>query len=182
VKTLLKIIGIGLAAFIAVAMVEEWEFFASSWFAADVETAQPVSEEDRLAATEAVYLTLTLMRHFYVSDGDTRFAERMPASDGILDEMRTDIEYLARNHRRQDPELKNLEVTDVGPLDPGRVEVRTRELWHTSFPWIGAEGFYDEPRIEVAYWRYLVVRGASGWRVEGWSRTEPESIAEGGTP
>jgi hypothetical protein len=177
VKQLLKIVGIGLAVFILMAIAEEWDFFYGAWFGPDDE-ALVLADEDREAAGEAVYLMLTIMRHLYSSGGDTRFAERMPASDGIIEEIMSDIEYLSRNHRRQDPELKRMEIESVEPLAPDRVEVRTRELWSFRFSWIGRGGDSDPPRIEVIHSLYLVVRTQSGWRVEGWRFVDPPEVEE----
>jgi hypothetical protein len=177
VKQLLKIVGIGLAVFILMAIAEEWDFFYGAWFGPDDE-ALVLADEDREAAGEAVYLMLTIMRHLYSSGGDTRFAERMPASDGIIEEMISDIEYLSRNHRRQDPELKRMEIESVEPLAPDRVEVRTRELWSFRFSWLGRGGDSDPPRIEVIHSLYLVVRTQSGWRVEGWRFVDPPEVEE----
>ncbi|KKK98648.1 hypothetical protein LCGC14_2640660, partial [marine sediment metagenome] len=44
-------------------------------------------ETERKAAADTVYEMLTLMEHFYGSGGDRRFAERMPASATVVDEM-----------------------------------------------------------------------------------------------
>jgi hypothetical protein len=177
VKTLLKILGVGLLVFLTLAISQEWRFFATSWFGS-VEAPPELAEEDRQAAGDAVYMMLNLMRHLYTSGGDPRFAERMPASDGIIEEMQADITYLSRNHRRQDPEIKRLEVLSVEPLDEDRVEVSTRELWNFRFLWTTGAGESDSPRIQVLYSRYLVVRRQDGWRVEAWAFAEPEAEPE----
>lgn len=176
-KQLLKIVGVGFAVFMILAVTQEWAFFYDSWFGRD-EAPLELAEEDRKASGDAVYLMLSIMRHLYSSGGDTRFAERMPASDGIIEEMMSDIDYLSANHRRQDPELKRFEIKAVQPLAPDRVEVRTRELWNFRFLWIGRPGESDPPRIEVIYSRYLVVRTQSGWRVEGWRFAEADEVEE----
>jgi hypothetical protein len=177
VKTLLKILAVALPVFLALAIIQEFEFFASSWFGS-TEPPPELSEEQREAAGDAVYMMLSLMRHLYTSGGDSRFAERMPASDGIIDEMIADIEYLSRNHRRQDPELKRLQVTAVEPLAEDRVAVRPRELWSFRFLWTIRTGESDPPRIQVLHSRYLVVRDQGGWRVEAWGFDEPEEEPE----
>jgi len=177
---LLKILGVALAVFIVVAIVQEREFFYESWFGGTEVPLEP-SEQDRADAGRAVYLMLTIMGHLYSSGGDARFAERMPASDAVIEEMLEDIEYLSANHRRQDPELKQLEIRSVEALTPDRLELRTRELWSFRFLWLDGGRASDPPRIEVLHSRYLVVRTQSGWRVEGWRFDDPpEDDAEAG--
>lgn len=180
-KTLLRILGVGLLVFLTLAIGQEWRFFATSWFGS-VEATPELAEEDREAAGDAVYMMLNVMRHLYTSSGDPRFAERMPASDGIIEEIQADIAYLSRNHRRQDPEIKRLEVLSVEPLDEDRVEVNTRELWNFRFLWTTGAGESDSPRIQVLYSRYLVVRRQDGWRVEAWAFAEPEAEPEAPGP
>ena len=94
VKALLKILLGGFVVFMLLAIGQEWEFFSEAWFGAGEEKTT-ASDSDQQEASQAVSLMLNLMRHFYASGGDPRFADRMPASDGILQEMRSDIDYLA---------------------------------------------------------------------------------------
>ena len=41
------------------------------------------------------------------------------------EEMMTDISYLRRNHRRQEPQLIKLDVDGVEPISGSQLEVRT---------------------------------------------------------
>ena len=127
-KRLLQILGGGFVAFMVLAIGQEWEFFASAWFGRSAPEVV-LAEEDRQAAVAAVRMTLELSRHLYASGGDPRFAERMPASERMVEALMKDIDYLANNHRRQDNQLRRLEVVAVRALGPGWVEVRTREEW-----------------------------------------------------
>jgi hypothetical protein len=130
VKTLLKILGAGLLAFMLLAIADEWALFSSAWFSADSGDAAPaVDESGQKAAADAVHRTLTLMRHLYLSGGDSRFADRMPAADGVKEEMLADIVYLGHRHLLQDPDLKRLDVMSIETLAEGRLELRTRERW-----------------------------------------------------
>jgi len=179
VKGLLAILAAGLVAFMAIAMAQEWETFASAWFG-DGAAASRLDEPERKAAADAVHLVLNLLGHLYASDGDPRFADRIPAAQGIVDEALADIDYLKRNHRRQEPELLRMEVTGVEELGPERVEISTVEYWVVRTVWITGEGPSDPPRAQVVRARYLVVRGGQGWRVEGWEiDTRPPTDAEG---
>lgn len=183
-KNLLKILAGGFVLFQVLAIAQEWDYFATAWFGL-VEEPEALSEEERQEAAGAVYLTLSLMRHLYASGGDPRFADRMPASQAVLAEMLSDVEYLERNRRRQDPVLEHLEVLAVDELAPGRVEVRTRERWAVRVLW--AEGGTDAepPRSQLVHGKYLVARRGEEWQVEGWDLTgapEPEPAAGGGEP
>jgi hypothetical protein len=179
VKGLLKIVLGGFLAFMALAITQEWEFFSSAWFGQG-ESAPEASPEDREAAEATLRQMLTLMRHLYSSGGDPRFAERLPASDGLREEMLADIEYVARNHRRQDPALMRLEVVEVDPLGPQRLELRTREFWQVRFLSLVDGEPTDDPRWQIVAGRYLIVRTGRGWQVESWELdldAEPEREA-----
>ena len=102
-KGLLKILLGGFVVFMGLSISQEWEFFSSAWFG-EPEPRAPLTDDERNAAAEAVHMTLSLMRHVYLSSGDPRFGERMPAAEGIVEEILADVRYLARNQRVQDPE------------------------------------------------------------------------------
>lgn len=174
-KGLLKILVFGFAAFMLIAVAQEWDFFSSAWFGGSERVESPVySESDQKDAADTVYLVLSLMRHLYSSGGDPRFAERMPVSDGIVEEMMADIAYLRRNHRRQDPELVSMDVTSVETAGNDRLEIRTRELWQVRFYWAGGDEESQEPHVQAIHGRYLLLRGPRGWLVEGWGFVEPD--------
>ena len=180
-KTLLKILLGGFVVFMVLAISQEWSFFSQAWFAAE-EPAPELTPEDREGAVQAVALALDLMRHLYASGGDSRFADRMPTSAGVLEEMLADIDYLTRNRRRQDPKLEKLDIEAVELLATGSIEVQTRELWSIRFLWLDGTGESDPHRVEVGRSRYLVRRGSTGWVVEGWETLGPAPASgEAGT-
>ena len=166
-KNLLKIVLAGFAVFMVAAIAQEWSYFASAWFGKG-ETAAGIEPADHEAAGETVRQTLALMRHFYSSGGDSRFAERMPVSDGIREEMMADVAYLSRNHRRQDPVLMRMEVKTVEPVGRDGLEVRTREFWQIHWYSLVDGEETDEPHWQVVEGRYLTTRTGRGWRVESW--------------
>ena len=178
-KGLLQILLGGFAVFMVLAMAQEWQVFSSSWFGG-VEPTVEAPEADRKAASDTVHQVLTLMEHLYASSGDARFAERMPASESVIGEIRADIDYLVRNHRRQEMELRRLEIASIDPLSENALEIRTREYWnYRVIVFVGAE----EPgplQHQLTHGKYLVVRGSKGWRVARWELAEPPEGAEPG--
>ena len=168
-KALLKIVGGGFALFMVLAIAQEWTFFRTAWFGGDAEV-ETASDEDVREAVAAVRETLVLMRHLYTSGGDVRFAERLPASDGMVREMLDDIEYLHRTRRVQDLALRSLDVQEATPIDLDQVEVRTRELWEIRTTWLDDGSQSDPPRVAVVHGLYRVRRACAGWRVQSWDR------------
>jgi hypothetical protein len=180
VKALLQILLAGFVAFMGLAIAQEWEMFSSAWFG-EPEPRVTMTDEENKAVSDTVHLTLSLMRHLYLSGGDPRFAERIPAAQGIVEEVLADVKYLARNRRVQDTELIRLDVLAVDPLAEGRAEVRTRERWQVRVRWAHGGGEAAPPRLHELHGRYLVVLGGKGWRVEGWEIIDPDDEADAGT-
>lgn len=179
-RGLLRIVPVAFVLFMVLAVAQEWRFFSASWFGTGVEEER-LTEEDRRQAADTVVRTLSLMRHFYLSGGDPRFADRMPVSSGLLEELRTDVDYLARNHRLQDPELQRLQVLAVervASAGDDRVEVRTRERWTFRVLWASDGSSAGGPRRRTVEGRYFLVRSGTGWRVEAWQPIAEESGAE----
>jgi hypothetical protein len=167
VKGLLKIVLGAFALFMALSIAQEWQFFSSAWFGED-DSPLSATETDREEASETVRRMLTLMRHFYSSGGDPRFAERMMVSDGIREEIAKDVAYLKRNNRVQDPRMMRLEVASVESVGADLFEVRTREFWQVRF-FSAVDGEpSDEPVWQINRGRYLTRRGSFGWSVESW--------------
>lgn len=186
-KRLAQILGVAFLLFMVLAVAQEWSFFGPAWFGAGFGPAEQapstLPEADRRAAADTVANLLSLMGHFYSSGGDPRFAERMPASPGLLDELRSDVDYLARNHRIQDPELERLVVLSVEPMGPGgdgaaeRVEVKTLEHWRFHVLWAKDGTPAEADRERTVRGTYLLVHTGTGWRVEGWQPVTDEETA-----
>jgi hypothetical protein len=174
VKNLLKILGGGFVVFMVLAIADEWAFFSASWFGGDEAPAVELPEAKRKAAADTVHLTLNLMRHLYLSGGDPRFADRMPASDGLKEEMMADITYLSHRHLVQDPDLRRLEVVSIEALSENRLELSTRERWRFTVARADGSGEVEPPRTQWVEAVYLVVRGGAGWQVESWRIVQPE--------
>lgn len=173
---LLKILLGGFLGFMLLAIADEWAFFYTSWFGG-TEPAPALTEAEQKATADALHQTLTLMRHFYLSGGDSRFTERMPAGEWIVAEMEADVLYLGRNHMIQDTELQRLDVMSVDVLAEDRVELTTRELWRVRLLRATDRLPAEQPRTQQAEGRYLLVRTGRGWQVDGWEpvlTTAPE--------
>jgi hypothetical protein len=166
-KQLLKIVVAGLLVFIAVAIVQEWGYFASAWFGRGVSPDAPAQDENEARGLAVVRESLALMAHYYSSGGDQRFAERMPVSPVLLEEFRQDVEYLSRNNRYQDCSLQKLELLSAVSVGQDALELKTREFWiHRTF-WSDGQGESDPPRSDILYPRYRLVRDNAGWRIYG---------------
>jgi hypothetical protein len=178
-RDLTKILFGAFLAFMVLALVEERKIFFPGGAAAGRGADRAVlSDQDSAEAVAAVRRTLALLAHYYGSGGDERFAERMPASDVVRQEIAADIRYLRANHRRQEPTLQRLEVESVRSLGEGAVEIRTREFWIHRFFWIGGSEELETPRSQVIYGNYLVSKQAQSWRVEGFEFSEPDDSFE----
>jgi hypothetical protein len=172
-KNLAKIVLAGLVCFIVISIGQEWDYFSSRWFdsAGDPEPALDRADED--LAFAAVRQTLALMAHLYTSDGDARFAERMPVTTEIMDEIQSDITYLRKYRRVQEPRLQKLELLGSGPAGADRLELRTREFWiHRTF-WLDGIGESDPPRSVILHARYRLLRDNRRWRIVAWDLNRP---------
>lgn len=175
-RFLLIVVGAALL-FIAGAMTEEWEVFAGSWFTPPA-AASPVSDEEKGKALETLRQYVTLSAHLYGTVGDPRFADRIPASPEIIEEISSEIAYL-RNHRLvEDRVLQRATPLEVQAAGNDRLEVTTREYWIVRRYRLGS----SEPEwveSHVAVNQYRLLRDQFGrWNVVGWEPVidpEPQS-------
>jgi hypothetical protein len=165
VKGFLGIVAGSLLLFVVGAMIEEKETFTRDWFASP--TPGSGSSEERRAAADAVFLFRNLSSHLYASRGDARFAQRLPASQPIVDEMRAEIEYIRRNGRVETPRLVRIEFLTSEVTEGVRAEVTTREFWVTQHHWPGG-GESDPPRSDITHSRYRLGRDGGRWVVTSW--------------
>lgn len=171
-KRFLQLVVAAILLFIALGMVEERETFARSWFKpADGFKA---SDAERRAASEAVYAFRTLAAHWYATNGDARFGERLPASQPMIDELRGDIAYIRRNGRSETPRLMRIEFLSSELPNDSTAEVKTREYWVTEFHWLGG-GESDATRSDLLFGRYRLHREGTRWLVDSWDPVEPPS-------
>lgn len=180
-RGLLKIVAGGFVAFMLLAIAQEWESFSRAW-SSRAEAVPAMTDDERAAATRALELFVRVGSHYYASGGDPRFAERLPASEGVVAELTAEIEYLRKNRRLQDPRLARLEVVRAERVDGGRIELRTREWWYVRTISLADRRDSDRPLALRWTGRYLLAPVARGWRVEGWgpAEEEPEPPAPSG--
>lgn len=166
-KVLLKILAFAAVFFIAVAMVQQWQVFASAWFGYQPEVPA-LSSVEREETETALRHYLTLSGHLYRSDGDERFLERMPAAPRVTEALMADIVYLRHNGRYQEPTMEGLEIEETRLLSPGSVKIQTREFWVIRTRSL-ADGTETDPvRSEVTRARYLMSKENTGWIVQAW--------------
>lgn len=171
-KKFLLIVGSALIVFIVGSMLEERETFSQNWFAKP--TVDHGSREDRRDAANSVYLFRSVSAHLYASSGDARFADRLPASPQVTNEIRGDITYVRRNGRIETPKLVRIEFLASDVTDQTRAEVTTREYWVTEHHFTGG-GEAEPPRSDITYSRYRLNKDGSRWIVIAWDPVDPPS-------
>lgn len=174
-KSFLSIVLGAVLLFIAGSMLEERDTFSGSWFSKPVQDHGP--KADRRDAANAVYLFRSVSTHLYASGGDARFAERLPATQQVVEELRADIDYVRKNGRVETPKLVRIEFVTSDVTEATRAEVTTREFWVTQHHWPnGAEA--DPPRSDIAYARYRLNKDGTRWIVNAWDPVDaPEEPA-----
>ena len=85
-KALLKILLGGFVVFMSLSIAQEWEFFSSAWFGEAAPQA-PLSDDERKGAADAVHMTLSLMRHLYLSGGDVDLIQPLLSCDSTYEPM-----------------------------------------------------------------------------------------------
>lgn len=178
-KAVLQILGGAFAAFLLAAFVQEWEVFGP-WLrgARGGDPAGAAARADAVREAEAtVRAFVAIQRHLYATEGDPRFAERLPAAPGVVADALADVAFLRSRGQRQEPELLRLEVLSADAPAADRVEVRTKEYW--VFRAFGRGGEILAPRSAVVHARYLVRLDGTAWRVDGWEPEPPPAADDG---
>jgi hypothetical protein len=126
-------------------------------------------------AAAAVREFITLARHYEASGGDRRFAERLPATEAMVAEIRGGAEW--ERHLSDSTVLEPVRVDVLSAkLDrAGAATVRTREylIAHVRIR-SGPSGFEEQDRAVVGAWEYRLVRAGASWRVADWAPVVPE--------
>lgn len=168
-KALAKTLGAGLLLFLAIAMAQERSVFL---FAPGPRTGGAPADGPRepapAEALETVLGFLKLSSHFYGSGGDPRVAERLPASEAVIDELARDVEFLWRRRRLQQQELMGVEVESADRAGDAGAEVAIREYWSIRTLDARDRRPVGEPRSAEIFCRYRLVRDGAAWRVVAW--------------
>ena len=93
-KSLLKILLVGLPVFLVLAMAQEWDYFAESWFGSE-QARLELGEEQRRAAGDAVYLTET-PDGYRISPYDPEFVRQMELAEKGMKKYRNALRELAK--------------------------------------------------------------------------------------
>lgn len=171
-KAFLAIVAASALVFIALGMVEERDVFARNWFRPPAAPQTNDARKDEVV--DAVRMVRALASHLYASDGDARFAERLPASQALVDELRGDVRYVRNNGRIESPQLVRMDVRNVS-VHGDTAEVETREYWITSYAWASGGGRSDATRSDIIAARYRLAREGSKWIVTAWDPIDAEA-------
>lgn len=164
-KAFVAIVAAAVVVFMAGSMIEEREVFLQPWFARSI--APAMAETEKKAAADALYLHFRIAQHLYATSGDPRFAERVPASAPLVDEMSREISYLRSHHVVEEPILQRLEITGIVPQGAGRVELTTREFWVVRAYMTQTREILST-RSFVARNRYRMAKSENRWNVAAW--------------
>lgn len=167
VSGLVRILAVGAALFMAIAIAQEWQTFRNGLWGPPPAVAGPAPGAPG-AAEAAVRDLLSLVRHYYLTAGDPRFSDRMSAAPAVIEEVERDVRYLRRNGRAQDQTLISLKVEDASSLGESVWEFRTREYWVVRTRFLATGGPSDPTLAVVARGRYVVRQIEGRWRVESW--------------
>lgn len=172
-KRFLAILLGALAVFLGLAIAQEQQVFLSllGLRASGVAAAPPASADGEIVPTVRTFLAV--MTHLYASSGDPRFAERLPATRAVVEEILADVTYLGHNRRVQEMSLVDLAVDAVDQAAADSVVVSTTEYWVIRTRWLDREGESDPPRSEVQSLRYRLERNGESWQVTGWEVIPP---------
>ncbi|MBI3185621.1 MAG: hypothetical protein HYZ28_26075 [Myxococcales bacterium] len=173
-KGVLKILLGAFLFFMLAAAIEEWDTVVRPFLPRSPPPPGQSAGGDTAGAIDAVRVFNAVARHLYSSGGDRRFAQRLPASDEVGQEMLADIAYLQHSLRRQDAVLLSLEVVDARELGEGLVEVRTREHWVFRLADLLDGGLLAPVRAQEVQVKYMVRREGSSWRIHAWQLADGE--------
>lgn len=168
-KALAKILAAGLLLFVTAAALQHRSPLSAALGtrsgAALVEGAREPAPQEAL---ETVLAFLKLSGSFYGSGGDPRVAERLPASEAVIDELARDVEFLWRQRRLQQQELAGVEVDSADRLGEAGAEVAIREYWTIRTVDARDRRPLGEPRSAVVFCRYRLARDGTAWKIVAW--------------
>ena len=139
----------GTALFLALAIADQWSFFASAWFSP--KASQPERQSCPPAAIEAVGRLVNNLPQFYSNPSDPEaFFSSIRLTPTLMGEMVADLSYLSTRDWKQSMELAGYSIVGSRQLPKGRWEVVTDETWSVK---IAGEGYEtsSETRLRCRY-------------------------------
>jgi len=176
-KPFIKIVLAGSLLFVLAGIAQDWRNFFRL-----TPTAQRDDPPARAQVADTVRRFLSMARHAYRSGGDSRFVDRLPATDAVKAELTGELDYLRRNGRVQATDLSRLEVIAVELLSPTQAVVRTQEDWVAHLE-SAADGVQlTPPTMTVVFAEYRLARYGSGWQILDWKQVPPPPPPADGEP
>jgi hypothetical protein len=132
-------------------------------------TADPAqtSEVEAREVKAAAETFMRLSAHLQGSGGDPRFAERIPASPAVVEELLAGVSFASHGGKVEEPRLVRADFGSLRRLDAEVVSLDAKEYWIVRVLGEGGKKTL-ETRGDVVDVRYLVARGPAGWSVVGW--------------
>jgi hypothetical protein len=138
--------------------------------------AVKVSEGEEREAKTAAETFMRLAAHLQGSGGDPRFAERIPASPAVVEELLAGVTFASHAGKVEEPRLVRAELGPIRRVDTDVVSLDAKEYWIVRV--LGAGGKTLETRADVVKVRYVLARGPSGWSVAGWDLADDDAAQE----
>ncbi len=144
------------------------------------ETRVPQADGEEAVATLREFMTLAT---HLAKSGDERFAERIPASPDLVEEILADVAFAAEAGRSEDLQPVQLQIEAVKPSRPEGVEVLAKEYWVFRTSRLRDVPLAPQVRADVVRVRYVLAREGTRWRVVGWNVEDaiaPRAAGQGG--
>lgn len=146
--------------FFSVSILEEWENFKPLFFKEKKEEIK--FPEETLQIIDNFNLILTHIYRF----GDERFFQRLPASDGLKNEIFEDLYYLNSYNVIQDLKPLKKEVLNKKVISKGVLRVEVYEEWEVFYLDFTGHPLQVRPSKFSSNLYYILVQKPYGWIVE----------------
>ena len=143
-------------------MFQEWDAF-QPLFSGPSKSSPPAGCPKE--AKQALQDFCTLLSHVYMSGGDVRFLDRLPASDPIKEEITLDLKYLSRNGRYQQMDLHKQTIDSESAPAADACTFEAKEYWIVRYLDLQRRALEEKPTVMVTSWRYILRKTAAGWEV-----------------
>ena len=164
----------GVALFLALAILDQWSFFATAWFGS-AKAPSGRSQGPPAGAVGAVESFLAWLPDYYrgASASGDRF-RGAPLAEPLRRELATDAAYLGWRGWSQELSMVRHRIVDASPLPKERWEIVTDESWRVR---VGGTGGGGEREVALRC-RYTVGLLQGRWTIGGWT-LEPSPVGVG---